>query len=134
MIARCHPTCWIVAVMGLLAMPVLVQSAEIRLKTQCEPSGPLVTLGDVAMIYADGNGQTEALAATELFPAPSPASQRFLGLREIQDLLLLRGVNLTEHRFSGSNQVAILGMRAKRSLQDEPLTFSSQRRANRRVC
>lgn len=129
-----HTFYWVLAVVALLAVPVLVEAAEIRLKAQCEPQGPLVTLGDIATIYSDGQGQAGTLAAMELFPAPSAARQRYLGLREIQDLLLLRGVNLAEHRFSGSNQVAIFGRQSEPSLQNEPLDFSAERRANRRVC
>jgi flagella basal body P-ring formation protein FlgA len=49
------------------------------------------------------------LKAVELFPSPPPGAKRFLRLRELQDLLMTRGVKLVEHRFSGSSQVVILG-------------------------
>lgn len=109
------------------------QAAELRLRAQCQSQGGLVTLGDVAEIFAADRQQADALAAVELFPAPSTARQRFVRLREIQDLLLLRGINLTEHRFSGSSQVAVLGAEPLRVEQERPLTFAVERRANRRV-
>lgn len=85
------------------------RAALIRLRTQCQSSGTAVTLGDLAEITAADLRQAEALAGIELFPAPSGPRQRFVRLREIQDLLFLRGVNLAEHQFSGSSQVTVLG-------------------------
>ena len=82
-------------------------AAELRLRAQCNPAGPVVTLGDLAEIDSADARQTAALAAIELFPAPSAGEPRTVRVREIQDLLLLRGVNLTEHRFSGSSEVTI---------------------------
>ncbi len=95
-----------IAALGLLATSGAA-AAELRLRAQCNPAGPVVTLGDVAEIDSADARQTAALAAIELFPAPSAAEPRTVRVREIQDLLLLRGVNLTEHRFSGSSEVTI---------------------------
>jgi flagella basal body P-ring formation protein FlgA len=103
-----------VVLAGLLAAVLVSQfaahraaAAELRLRAQCNPAGPVVTLGDVAEIESADARQTAALAAIELFPAPSGGEQRLIQFREIQDLLLLRGVNLTEHRFSGSSEVTV---------------------------
>jgi flagella basal body P-ring formation protein FlgA len=49
------------------------------------------------------------LAAIDLLPAPPAGEKRFVRVREIQDLLALRGVNLAEHRFSGAPQVTLIG-------------------------
>jgi len=82
-------------------------AAEFQLRRQSEPQGPLLTLGDLAEVVAADHREADALAAIELFPSPPPGGQRCIRLREIQDLLLLRGVNLAEHRFSGSSQVVV---------------------------
>lgn len=121
--------------LGMLVFgPGSGRAAELRLRAQCRSQGSLVTLGDVAEIFTADRRQADALAAIELFPAPVPPRQRFVRLREIQDLLLLRGVNLTEHRFSGSSQVAVLGGDGPaRTKPERPLSFSVTRRANRRV-
>ncbi|OHB65924.1 MAG: flagella basal body P-ring formation protein FlgA [Planctomycetes bacterium RBG_13_63_9] len=102
----------------LLCGVAVVQAAEIRLRTECRCDGPLVTLGDVAEVFAADRHQAEALTAVELFPTPSASRQRCVSLREIQDLLLLRGVNLADHRLSGSSQVTVL--RQGRSADPQP--------------
>jgi len=112
--------------------------AELRLRSECRCAGPLVTLGDVAEVFATGEAEAASLPAIELFPAPTPPAQRYVRLREIEDLLLLRGVDLTEHRFSGSAQVLIRpeepraepGATPPRS---SPLTVAAQRQAKQRL-
>ena len=111
-----------------------VSAALFRLRAQCQSSGAVVTLGDVAEISAADPQQADALAAVELFPAPPAPRQRFVRLREIQDLLLLRGVNLAEHRFSGSSRVTVLGRgKPVESKPDRPVSAWATRSANRRV-
>jgi len=85
------------------------QGAELRLRSECVCQAAVVTLAEVAEIVAADPRQAEALAAIELIPAPPAGAKRFLRLREIQDCLILQGVNLLEHRFSGSSQVALVG-------------------------
>lgn len=109
-------------------------AAELRLKQQCRPACAVVTLGDVAEIFTADDQAAALLAAVELFPAPPPSQQRFIRLRELQDLLILRGVNLTEHRFSGSSQVAIAGGDPVCVEPDRPLSLLAVRGAERRVC
>jgi len=112
----------------------VTQSAELRVRAQCTASGPLITLGDVAEIFAADQQQGGALAAIELFPAPAASRQRFVRIREIQDLLVLRGVNLSEHRFSGSSQVTILATEPTRAEPEPSLSPAAAKRAERRVC
>ncbi|MHC4177433.1 MAG: flagellar basal body P-ring formation chaperone FlgA [Planctomycetota bacterium] len=110
------------------------RAALLRLRAQCQSRAAVVTLGDVAEISAADAGQARALEAIELFPAPPASQQRFVRLREIQDLLLLRGVNLAEHQFSGSSQVAILGRGTPaKGKPGWPLSPSVMKAANRRV-
>ncbi len=98
------------AVVAVLVCTVYTRAAELRLKPKCQISGAVVTLGDVADIFTTDQKQADTLAAVELFPTPAPSQQRFVRLREIQDLLFSHGVNLAEHRFSGSSQVAVTGV------------------------
>lgn len=124
---------WMLAVAALGAS--CGAAAELRLRPECRCQGPLVTLGDVADVLEADAERADRLAAVELFPAPPPRQHRYLRLREIQDLLLLRGVNLARHRFSGASQVVVHG-------QDDlpgddrpvrPASSSETRRAQRRV-
>ncbi|HUT11153.1 MAG TPA: flagellar basal body P-ring formation chaperone FlgA [Thermoguttaceae bacterium] len=125
----------VTVVLAMLALaPASARTAELRLRPQCQSRGSLVTLADVAEIFAADGQQAETLAAVELFPAPAASTQRFVRARELQDLLLLRGVDLAEHRFSGASLVAITGGPATVRIQPEPtLSFSAARRANGRV-
>lgn len=67
-------------------------------------------LADVADILNADPRQAETLGAMEICPAPAAGQQRYLAVRQIQDVLLVRGVNLAEHRFSGASQVAVSGL------------------------
>ena len=69
----------------------------------------VVKLGDVAEVFSTDRKEGQRLASIELFAAPLAPQQRFLRVRELQDLLLLRGVNLAEHTFSGASQTTIEG-------------------------
>jgi flagella basal body P-ring formation protein FlgA len=108
------------------------QAAELRLRRQCSPRGPVVTLGDVAEIYSAEAGQAAKLAAMELCPASPTGQQRLLRVREIQDILALRGVNLAEHQFSGSNQVMVTSSDAARADSRQDPTSSAAKRTSGR--
>lgn len=100
-----------VAVMVVLLSSVGVQAAEIQLREDVRSTGPLVLLGEVAGIHARHSVESAELATIDLFPAPPPGERRILRLRELQDVLAVRGVNLREHRFSGASQITIHGPR-----------------------
>ncbi len=110
------------------------RAAELRLKKQCRCDAPVVTLGDLADVFSADAQQAAALAAIELFPSPSGSRQRFVRVREIQDLLLARGVNLTEHRLSGSSRVAVSGGgNGLDASPGRPVSAAAVRRAEGRV-
>ena len=138
-LARAWPAAGVSAIVAvILGMPpfdaAVGRAAELRLRTECRSDGTMITLGDVAEIFAADHHQADALATIELFTPPTAERQRFVRLREIQDLLLLRGVNLAEHRFSGSSQVEILGVgRPVQTELQQPLSLSTVKTANRRV-
>jgi len=92
-------------------------AAEIRLRPRCEVETSLVTLADLAEIRSVAPEESKRLAAIELFPAPPVSRPRFVHVQEIQEALLLRGINLAEHRFSGASQVEV--SRGK-SVEDTP--------------
>jgi len=133
MISRSKP---LLSAIGILVLihGASLRAAELRLKSQCRAACAVVTLGDVAEIFTADDQAAASLAAIELFPSPPPLRQRFIRLRELQDLLILRGVNLTEHRFSGSSQVAIAGGSPARVQPVRPLSLLAARGAEQRVC
>jgi len=85
-------------------------AAEIHLRSDCRADGVLVLLADVADIYSTNPEEIKALGRIDLMPAPVEGQKRYLRLGEIQDLLVLRGLNLREHRFSGASKVTIIGV------------------------
>jgi len=129
---------WLAVAIGAAAWfaPSDGAAAELRLRAQCMAAGAVVKLGDVAEIFAADRRQAEHLAAIELFAAPLAPQQRFLHVRELQDLLLLRGVNLTEHSFSGSSQVAVQGrdQPAPAAAAGAALPPFAVKKINQRVC
>jgi len=80
-----------------------------------------------------GSQGAQALAAAELFPAPPPGQHRFLRVGELQDLLLLRGIALAQHRMSGASQVAIYGTDGRAGGELEPLSTTLVKRAEREL-
>lgn len=86
-----------------------VDGAELRLKAQGRASSGIVTLGDVAEVFAADEFQAQQFRSIELGPAPAPGSRRFIRLREVQDALWARGFNLAEHRFTGVEQIELIG-------------------------
>ena len=114
--------------------PTSVPAAEMQLRSQCETTKPLVSLGDIAEIAAVDSKEAQTLAAIELFPVPPAGQQRYVRLREIQDLLAQRGVKLAEHRFSGSSQVMITRASAGGPRHERPLSSAVVKKAHRQVC
>ncbi len=110
------------------------QAAEIQLYPEGRARGPVVTLGDVAKVIASDPQEVAKLSSLELFPAPPPGRQRFIRLREIQDLLMVRGIGLAEHRFSGSSQVAVQGAgETARPTDQRPLSPTALKSAERQM-
>jgi len=95
------------ALASIAAVAASSPAAEIRLKSHVEVSGSLLTLGDVAEIFAADAAQAQRLAAMELIPAPAPGSQEFLRAREVRDMLTARGADLVAHRLSGSSRISV---------------------------
>jgi flagella basal body P-ring formation protein FlgA len=96
------------AIVALGALPLA--AAEIRLRSECRPQGAVILLGEVADIFAGNEQESTKLASVELTPAPAPGNKMYLRVREIQDQLEMRGLNMTEHRLSGASQVSVIGI------------------------
>jgi len=113
---------------------VAARAAEFQLRAECRCPAPVVTLGDVAQVFDADARQADALAALELFPAPPAGRQRFLRLRQLQDLLIVRGIRLAEHRFSGSSQVVVSGSGEQADAAGEgSVSASTMKRSERLV-
>ncbi len=84
-------------------------AAEIVLRSVCQPAGPVVRLGDLAQVHGADAAQCQALSNVELFPAPLAGQRRVVRVREVCDRLLLAGVPLVPHRFSGASEVIVSG-------------------------
>jgi flagella basal body P-ring formation protein FlgA len=98
----------IVTALVALALAGTASAAEIRMRPQCTASRGILTLGDLAEIIGTDPAEVAQLAATELAPAPPPGQQRFFRIREIQDALWARGVNLASHELSGYGQTVVM--------------------------
>lgn len=112
------------------------RAAELRLHAECRCAQSLVRLGDVAEIHAADAAQAEELEAIELFPTPSPGRKRFIRAREIQDLLALRGLDLSGHRLAGASRVQVSAaetVAAPAPSAPRPLSNSAVTRANKQV-
>ncbi|HEV3418402.1 MAG TPA: flagellar basal body P-ring formation chaperone FlgA [Pirellulales bacterium] len=85
-----------------------VRAAEIKLRDEVHTSKSLLLLGDIAEIYAADSQEASKLAAIELMPAPAAGNHMVVRLRDVQDLLDLRGINLAQQQFSGAGQISVI--------------------------
>ncbi len=99
-------------------------AAEFRLRDEVRTARNIVLLGEMAEIYAADPQEASKLAAIEITPAPAVGAKTVLRLRDVQDLLAFREIDLTKHRFSGAGQVTILRI-------SDGLAKSGSRRANK---
>lgn len=129
---HCRPLLNLAAVFAALAA-CAAGAAEIRLKAQAEPAGAMVALGDLADVFAADSAEADRLRGLELFPAPPPGRERFVRARELHDLLLLRGVNLAEHRFSGASHITVRGAGEAAPSGPAPVSTAHVRQAKSRV-
>lgn len=99
---------WLLAIAIVLSSwTAPVRGAEIQLRADAAVGGRVITLGDVADIQAANETERAVLASVELLPTPAVPGERTLKLREVQDLLALRGIATGEHRFGGASEVRL---------------------------
>jgi flagella basal body P-ring formation protein FlgA len=134
MMHNSHYLQFTIALAGLMLAACPSAAAELRLRSQCTPAGAVVTLGDVAEIASTDARQAAALAAIELFPAPAASEEKTVRVREVQDLLLLRGINMAEHQFSGSSEVVVqVGAPLSHAAAARPVSSAEIQRTKRRL-
>jgi len=83
-------------------------SATFRLRSEFMADRSLVTLGDVVLIDECDPETRDSLSSLPLFPAPPMGEARFVSRDEIRDLLILRGIDVRMHTWSGPSQVRIV--------------------------
>lgn len=103
-----------VFIVALIGVANVLSAAEVRLRSECQPDGALVRLGDVAEIHADDEQRRERLASIELFPVPGAGQSRYLRLRELLEILDLRSIDLSDCRFSGPSLTVVRGAEVKK--------------------
>ena len=91
----------------------------------------VVRLGDVAKIKSDDEQEAKRLAAIPLLPAPAPGRQRFIRMREIQDLLAAQGEDMSALNFSGELMVEIAPPRGTEPTTERASTAAPSGRAPR---
>ncbi len=115
---RTNVTYWLLSIVFVFASwTAPVRGAEIQLRSNAIVGGRVVLLGDVAEIVAGSEDERAALAATELLPMPVVDAQKSLSLREVQDLLALRGVATGLHHFGGASEVQLASAPAQATRQ-----------------
>lgn len=90
-----------------LASSASAEAAEIVLRGKCACGTGYVRLGDVAEIRGVADDVVQQLGRIPLIPAPPRGAPRVLRVREIQELLELRGVDLYEIQISGASRVEV---------------------------
>lgn len=88
----------------------IAPAAEIILRDRAQVETGIVRLADVAEL-SGASTAIDTLSQIELFPAPAVGSRRFLRIRELQDMLADRQVNLLDNRLSGASVVEIVNAR-----------------------
>jgi len=85
------------------------QAAEVQLRPEIHTQKNILLLSDVAEIFTGSSQEAAMLTSVELMPAPAPGTRLNVRMREIQDVLSMRGVNLANVQFTGSAQVVVIG-------------------------
>jgi len=91
----------------LVAATSAMAATEIRLRDEAACTTSVDRLGDVADIESSDVASVEKLSRLPLMPAPAPGTERFLRLREIQDLLAAHGIDLGGLQFNSTEGVSI---------------------------
>src|SRR3954451_12061550 len=99
---------WMTLLVSSLCTTSSVSAAiDVKLRERVAPHGSVVRLGDVAEIASADRQQVRQLGSLPLMPAPAPGTERFLRIREIQDMLSAQGVDTGTLRFFGAVQVVV---------------------------
>lgn len=106
--AKTAATVCIVGICLIGANAARAHAAEVQLRPEIHTQKNLLLLGDIAEIFSTNSQESAALAAVELMPAPTAGVRLKIAAREIQDILAMRGVNLTNLQFTGAAHVVVI--------------------------
>ena len=84
---------------------------EVILRPQVNAKGSLVLLGDVAEVKAANAERAETLKRIELFPAPAKSRSKLMHVRELVELLVLNGVDISDIEFKGTQTTRVFARR-----------------------
>ena len=118
---------------ALFALAASTTAAEIRLRSDCQPAGVVVLLGDIADVTASSSAERMRLEAIELFPAPPAGGRRSVRRREVADTLSLRGIDWNENQLVGSSVVEVQLPRVDRRADTGHVADTTRRRVQRLV-
>jgi flagella basal body P-ring formation protein FlgA len=95
----------------VLVATAFAGAADVIVREQATPLGPIVRLGDVADVQATEASLAEVLANTPLVTTPAQGERRFLRAVQVRELVIASGVDVRELRFSGADGVSIAGLK-----------------------
>lgn len=83
-------------------------AATFRLRSDFTATRSPITLRDLVAIEDCDPETCDALGSLPLFPAPPIGESRFVNRDEIRDLLILRGIDMRMHTWTGAFQIRIV--------------------------
>ncbi|GAB6164473.1 hypothetical protein JCM19992_04730 [Thermostilla marina] len=98
---------WMGLIVASLQVVATARAAEILLRPTAVCRRSAVTLGDVAEIRDADTTVAENLSQTVLVPAPAPGERRFLTRRQVEEVLVVRGLDMRAHRIDGANMIEV---------------------------
>ena len=124
-----------IAIFSIVFVAISTNAAELRLRSDARASGSVVHLSDVADILGADAGDAQTLGQVELMTTPAAGKQRQLSIREIQDTLERRGVNMLGCHFTGASQVVVSAGSepATKTVKSKALLSSSMQEVQRAV-
>lgn len=105
---NCRGILLALAILSVIGWTSPATAATLCLRPEYVSHGASVTLGDLCEIKQCDENTQQALAAIPLFPSPPLGETRFVRREELRDSLILRGIDVTMHEWSGAACVKIV--------------------------
>lgn len=100
---------FLTAAMFVALQAPIAPAVEIRLRERVQLEAGIVRLSDIADVVG-AQSSTGNVAEIELFPVPAVGGKRYLRVRELQDMLAERKIDLLENRLTGASVVEIVNV------------------------
>lgn len=107
-VMNCRGILLALAILSVIGWTSPATAATLCLRPEYVSHGGSVTLGDLCEIEQCDENTQQALAAIPLFPPPALGETRFVRREELRDLLILRGIDIAMHEWSGTSCVRII--------------------------